>query len=287
MGEAKQRRTATEKLIEQYPFCCFCGGVLAATTREHMPPKSLFENSHRPDKLVMPACADCNRGTSTADLAVAIVSRWDYHSPSSDHAHLVARARVQAPDLVAEWTKMDREERAKARRHLRDHGVDVPDDAGIATIGPLTVRQLNLFAHKAVLALHFEHFRKPLSDDGRVCAFWRSKEDFARGGLPNWILEMLPGYGTLMQGRWNEQETFEYRHAMNETDGLFGCFARFRRSYFVYGFVVLDEKSLPRDEDDWIKPSELRSVAFNDPRFHEEGVGAPLGCRMESWSGAK
>jgi hypothetical protein len=268
MGEAKQKRSATQKLIEQYPFCYFCGGTRAATTREHMPPRSLFENSYRPDKLVMPACADCNKGTSTADLAVAIVSRWDYHSYSPDHAKLVARAGVQAPEMGHEWTKMDQEGgREKARRHLRNQGVEVPDDAGLASIGPLTVRQLNLFAHKAVLALYFEHFRKPLYDDGRLCAFWRSKEDFARDGLPQMILEMLPGYATLMQGRWNEQETFEYRHAMNEADGLFGCFARFRRSYFVLGFVAADGNVLPSDDDDWIKPSDLRSTAFNDARF--------------------
>jgi hypothetical protein len=143
MGEAKQKRSATQKLIEQYPFCYFCGGTRAATTREHMPPRSLFENSYRPDKLVMPACADCNKGTSTADLAVAIVSRWDYHSYSPDHAKLVARAGVQAPEMAHEWTKMDQEGgREKARRHLRNQGVEVPDDAGLASIGPLTVRQL-------------------------------------------------------------------------------------------------------------------------------------------------
>jgi exodeoxyribonuclease V alpha subunit len=42
---------------------------------------------------------------------------------------------------------------------------------------------IRLFAHKAVLALHFEHFRRPLSQVGRFCAFWRSKEDFAQGGI--------------------------------------------------------------------------------------------------------
>jgi hypothetical protein len=46
--------------------------------------------------------------------------------------------------------------------------VPVPHDAGVAAIGLLTIRQLNLFAHKAVLALHFEHVRQPLpmADDG-------------------------------------------------------------------------------------------------------------------------
>jgi len=116
-----------------------------------------------------------------------------------------ARARPTSPELVSEWTKLDPVGRLKARIHLTNQGVAVPHDAGIATIGPLTIRQLNLFAHKAVLGLHFEHFRSPLFDAGRICAFWRSKEDFARDGIPQFFLDMLPGYGTLAQGRWNER----------------------------------------------------------------------------------
>jgi hypothetical protein len=36
----------------------------------------------------------------------------------------------------------------------------------MVSIGSLTIRQLNLFAHKAVLALYFEHFRQPLANTG-------------------------------------------------------------------------------------------------------------------------
>jgi hypothetical protein len=75
MGEAKRKKSATLKFIDEFPYCFFCGGQRRTTTREHMPPKSLFDNSHRPDKLVMPACTQCNSGTSTADLTAAIISR--------------------------------------------------------------------------------------------------------------------------------------------------------------------------------------------------------------------
>ena len=82
MGEAKLkrktgRRSATQKLIAEFPQCCFCGGARPSATREHMPPISLFDAGHRPDGLVMPACHECNKGTSTADLAVALISRWN------------------------------------------------------------------------------------------------------------------------------------------------------------------------------------------------------------------
>jgi hypothetical protein len=272
MGEAKRKQSTTHRFIEQYPACCLCGGLRAATTREHMPPKSLFDNSYRPDQLVMPACNECNGGTSTADLTAAVLSRWDYNSSPQereDHRRLVARVRRQAPELVAEWTKLDPQGRAKARLHLIEHGVQVPPDAGIASIGPLTIRQLNMFAHKAALALYFEHFRQPLPNTGRVSAFWKTKEDFARDGVPPELLELLPGYGTIMQGKWNERETFEYRHAKNTEDGLFGCLARLRRGLFVAGFTVTDPSVLPSSETNWLIPSELLA-SLDSPRFQKK-----------------
>jgi hypothetical protein len=168
-GEAKRRQTATQRFIAQYPDCCFCGGLRPATTREHMPQRSLFDGSHRPDKLVMPACDECNRGTSTADLTVALMSRWTYDSPPQevqDHRHLANRIRRQAPDVAAEWNAPVNQ--ARARVHLIQHGVRVPADAGLISFGPETVRYLNLFAHKAVLALYFEHFKRPLPNLGAV-----------------------------------------------------------------------------------------------------------------------
>ncbi|MGA7452299.1 MAG: hypothetical protein WBW73_13770 [Rhodoplanes sp.] len=226
-----------------------------------MPPKCLFDGSVRPDKLVMPACDECNGGTSTADLTAAVVSRWDYNSPPqerSDHARLAAQVRRQAPELIAEWTKtMSPNERKGAKLHLIKYGVPVPPDAALLTVGPITIRQLNLFAHKVVLALFFEHFKKPVPNTGRISAYWKTKEDFARDGIPQVLLDMLPKYGTLLQGKWNERETFEYRYAVNDEDGLFGCLARLRRGLFITGFAVTDAGILPPDETDWIVPSDL------------------------------
>jgi hypothetical protein len=121
----------------------------------------------------MPACLKCNKGTSTAGLTAAMASRWAYDNSLQeqiDHGRLAQQVKKQAPELVAEWTKLDSDQRAEARRHLIEHGVQVPQDAAMVSIGSLTIRQLNLFAHKAALALYFEHVRQPLSNTGRVYA---------------------------------------------------------------------------------------------------------------------
>lgn len=266
MGEAKRKRSATQKLISDFPHCYMCGGARASTTREHMPPKALFDGSHRPDKLVMPACDECNGGTSTADLVASVVSRWSYSSierNNQDHRRLAARLRKQAPEIISEWTAPLN--RLKARRHLETQGVAIPSDARFITIGPSTIRQLNLFSHKLVLGLFFEHFKKPLPIAGRMSAYWRTKEDFA-GQVPKELLDMMNRYGTLEQGKWNAREIFEYRYEINENDGLFACLARLRAGLYVVGFLVTNASALDEDDASWISPSELLGK-LDDPAF--------------------
>lgn len=157
----------------------------------------------------------------------------------------------------------------KGLRHLRKHGVQVPDDVGIVAIGERTIRYLNLFAHKATLALYFEHFREPLTKDGAYYAIWRSKEDYSAQGIPTKLLDLMPRYATLQQGCWNSSEVFEYRHDLNKEDGLLGFFARLRRGLFVAGFAVRDARMLPAGEHDWQTPCDLLNL-MDTPRFLEK-----------------
>ena len=254
MGEAKSRLSTTARFVAQYPSCCLCGGDNASNTREHMPPKSLFDSSLRPDKLVMPACSPCNRATSTSDLVAALVSRWDYHVSEQshvDHGKLSRQIKIQAPELIVEWTSAKGVRRKQARRHLSKQGFLVPDDAAIVTIGPKTIRQLNIFAHKVVLALYWQHFKTHLTNAGRVAAYWRTKEDFARG-VPAQLLELMPKYGDVSQGRWKTADVFEYRYDTGPS-GLLGFIARFRTGLYITGFAVEGFHAVSEDMGgDWI-----------------------------------
>ena len=274
MGESRIKKRSTADFVLNFPQCSLCGGDRQTATREHMPPRSLFDGKHRPDKLVMPACKECNGGTSTADLMASIISRWGFDTNQQsrlDHAKLAAQARIQAPELVREWLANDTpDQQIGARRHLENYGVNAPPTAKFATIGPLTIYQLNIFAHKLALALYFEHFRKPLSNEGRVQSIWRTKEDFFSKGVPPELLELMGKYGTLTQGRWNASEAFEYRYDLHEADGLFGCFARLRQGFFVLGFAIADAKTLAENPDldgEWIRP---RDLLGNNPHFNKK-----------------
>jgi len=39
-----------------------------------------------------------------------------------------------------------------------------------------------------------------------------NKGRLAKDEIPQTLLDMLPEYGTLTQGKWDERETFEYQH---------------------------------------------------------------------------
>jgi hypothetical protein len=92
---------------------------------------------------------------------------------------------------------------------------------------------------------------------GRICSYWKTKEDFAHGGIPPSLLAIMPEYGTLIQGKWDERETFEYRHASNPEHGLFACLAKLRRGLFVAGFTVTDANVIvPDDNVDWMRPDD-------------------------------
>jgi hypothetical protein len=270
MGQGKINERSTAGFIANFPLCSLCGGDRLTASREHMPPRSLFDNKQRPDKLVMPACMECNKGTSTSDLTAALVSRWgtyDSAQVQADHRKLSGQAKLQAPELVREWLSVDSPaQQLRARTHLERHGVRPPADAKFTTIGPLTIRQLNIFSHKLALALYFEHFRQPLPNSGRVQAMWSTKEDL-HNGVPNDLLSLMGKYGTLTQGKWNASETFEYRYDLNESDGLFGCFARLRGGLYVLGFALEDAKTLddnPELDDKWIMP---RQLLADNPHF--------------------
>ena len=262
MGEAKQKRSATAKLISEFPHCCFCGGLRPSVTREHMPPRSMFDGAHRPDKLVMPACDVCNSGSSDADQVASIVSRWGSEANAQqkqDHRKLAHALRAHKPELIAEWTTPNADHERATKIRLAKQGITMPPDGKLVRAGPITTRLLNLFAHKVALGLYFEIFRKPLPNSGRVCAIWRTKLDHAGQELPPGPMQMMSRYATMEQGAWNTREVFEFRYEFDEAAGLFICLANIRQgNLLIWGFAVADGTALPPEEAvDWIAPTAM------------------------------
>lgn len=263
MSESKARKSATAKFIEQHPLCALCGGTRPSATREHIPPTALFDRSQRPNGIVVPSCDECNRGTSTADLVTSIMSRWRYTTnptEDSDHSRLILRLRHQAPEVIDELTSIKGGvQQKKARRHLESQGVHVPDEFRAVSIGPKSISYLNQFSLKLALGLHYSNVGSIITRNGRASAFWRTKEDVQKQGLPNELLARLPNVASIFQGKWSTRETFEYRYAINPGDGVFAFVARFRAALFIYGFTIADAKDELLSEE-WLPPTALLEI---------------------------
>ncbi len=272
MGEKKR---ATRRLLEQFPFCCLCGGDTKAETREHVPPKALFDRSHRPDYLVVPACGRCNSGTRTSDLVTAIIARWGFTEPTPaerfDHGRLSKRIASQAPDIFVEWGKnAGSVSQRQARRHLESYGVPIPDGAKFLTIGPKTLPYLNQFAHKLTLGLYFEKVSNCFPKEGRFRAFLRLKEDFRGEGLPEEFTRILGTTRTIAQGAWDTGNQFEYRSNYNPDNGLFMHASRLRNGLYVVGMASEHPETLPQDFiADWISPVALLEI-LQDPLYQDK-----------------
>jgi hypothetical protein len=273
-----EKKSATRRLLEQFPYCCPCGGGVKAETREYVPPRALFDRSHRPDHLVVPACARCNSGTRTSDQVTAIIARWGFTAPTTaeriDHGRLSKGIASQAPELIVEWRKnAGAVSQRQARRHLASYGVPIPDGAKLLTIGPKTLPYLNQFAHKLTLGLYFEKTNNCFPNTGLFRAFLRFKENFkgeGLEGLPQEITRILGTSRTLVQGSWDTGEQFEYRSNYNPDNGLFMHASRLRSGLFVAGIASEHPELLPRDmQADSISPADLLGI-LHDPRYQDK-----------------
>src|SRR5262249_12835483 len=101
MGEASRNRRRMLARLRAQPWCIYCGGVNEATTIDHMPPITIFDQRRRPRGLEFSACQPCNSGGRIAEKIVGLVSRM-YPDPPNDTEELRRLYREFAryhPDL--------------------------------------------------------------------------------------------------------------------------------------------------------------------------------------------
>ncbi|ODA68150.1 hypothetical protein A7A08_01321 [Methyloligella halotolerans] len=272
MGQAKQKATATQKMIRAHPQCSLCGGIRATKTREHFPPTNFFDQFHRPEQFVVPACDNCNRGTGVADLLAGIMARIGFGEPTAqeldDNKKLMRKLRSLRPDFYAKMLSIGPVEKIKNLSRYRRLGLDIPDDCGMFAITGEMFQYLNLFAHKAVLCHYFHAAGRILGPEGGVLSFLRPKELVALGAIPPELLNILGPTNILSQGS-RRFEVYEYREDFNETDGVYGVACRFRTGFQLFGLAAEDLSTL--DEETrvgFVSPSNLPSILTDENYKH-------------------
>jgi hypothetical protein len=138
MGEAKRKKRLSARILQEHPFCCYCGGGVAATTIDHVPAKILFPYKRRPRGLEVPACTACNKANSKFDQMAGVFSRVSKQDPvvtdRDEFKKLVANVHKDFPGWASELSGDASEWEVSLKAVF---GKD-RDKVASVTVGPIT-----------------------------------------------------------------------------------------------------------------------------------------------------
>lgn len=227
MGEATRKKSRTERFVTDHPWCCFCGGSVAAATVEHAPPKVFFINKQRLPTHEFPACLRCNNGSSQSDQLVAFVALTMAGAISRvDNQYLMKLARGvrnNHPQLFGEVIRGGREDHYSVNGILRPLvRLRVPPDLRRGWLEP--------WAAKQAYALWYLYQKTILSPAATVEVKWAFNGNVWSGDFPRELFAILPGVGSLVAGSKNSRDSYFYKYFFDSEGGgayiclvLYGC----------------------------------------------------------------
>jgi len=145
------------------PICAICGQEVERVTSDHIPPKSMFGT--KPSNLItVPACPDCNGGSSTDDEYFRLIA-----SEVDTATHPDAQ---KASEAIAR--SMARPQASGFRESLRKsiYGIEV-EEGGTTEVKPffgLDVQRLDRTAKKIVKGLFYHVKGYPVPANYKVLA---------------------------------------------------------------------------------------------------------------------
>lgn len=185
MGQSRIRK---EAFFSSHPTCAFCGGMQAAETIEHCPPRALFQHRAWPEGYEFPSCISCNAGSSNDDLVVAFLARMD---PFEDLGNqdgklpgLIKQFQRQFPELIQQMMPSPTE----ARKINRSIGVSpepgqTHQDAGSIKVPPAIDLAVKRFSGKLSKAIYYKATGKPFPLVGEIAAHWFTNADLLQHGF--------------------------------------------------------------------------------------------------------
>jgi hypothetical protein len=233
--------------------------VNQATTIDHMPPITIFDQRRRPQGLEFSACQSCNSGCRVAEKIVGLMSRM-YPAPPDEGGRqelkrLFREFARHHPNLLTEMAPPGTQFADFQRQQA-----NVPAGAHLLNArGPLLNEAMYRFAAKLALALHFERTGVIASTSATVAGRWYSNVQAFAGDIPDELLKAVGQPGTLVQGKWNVGRQFLYAVAHTPSGKHSVYFAQFREAFAVTG-MVYDELDPPEIEGfPVVQPGFLRS----------------------------
>jgi len=256
MGEARLKRRRLADILKDEPICIYCGSP--ATTLDHMPPITLFNNRDRPKGMEFPACELCNGGTKRTEQVVAMLCRA-MCEPTGVTTAPDAKAIMQA--VKNNDLKTYLEFRPSAEQLVR--ASSVYPRGGPINIGPRCRAHMRVFLSKLGMALYRQVVGRRLPSTGGVRSLWYSNFQALSKSFPGEALIGLPRFEALAQGRKTTDGQFEYTWQTTDTGRLFRFVVVFRFSFLANIFVATEREAfddLP-GEDTEVWPGQLTTFA--------------------------
>lgn len=199
----------------------------------------MFTSKHRPSGMEYACCNDCNNSTGVADLVASFFARLSqgYTRDTTlltEAMGLRGKLAHLAPGLLEELFRPEKQSAVISR------GTDgiIKPYIKFNADGPLAKAYLTVFSAKLGMALYREHVEKPLPLTGGVYTLF-----FLNAGLAeetgNAILEKLPVFDTLVQGRVHVQKQFAYR-LNTDKNGIVAALAGFHSNFHVFVVATSD-----------------------------------------------
>lgn len=155
--------------IKKKPICCYCG-ERPATTKDHIPPKSIFNKPRPGDLITVPCCLDCNNAASTHDEK--------FKAYLGMH---VARQGGEAERLFKEGVLPTAKNNHKLRRVIFQsmYPVYTATEAGIITgkgmAVPWDTESHDLTIERITRGLFFHHFGTIIGVNAEIKTYWFKK----------------------------------------------------------------------------------------------------------------
>jgi hypothetical protein len=270
MGEAKAKRTHTQRLIAEQVYCTYCGGDTPGTTVDHMPPRSVFTNKDRPKGMEFLACQGCNDGSRLDELAVSVLSRAYADDRSEAERQYLQRLTsslaTNLPELLLEMRPTPRQKRSFSRTY---EGVE---GGALNASGPLLTRVMHRFGAKLGLAMHRHVTGRVVPVSGIASVIWYTNNCAMTGRFPANVHEILGPPETLRQGEKHVADQFQVASAVPSDSTLMSVhMATFRRSFAVLTFVA--------EHDELLGPSR-EGTAFRPGFLKEQRPARPVVLRL-------
>lgn len=203
-------------------LCCYCG-TRKATTKDHIPPKSIFNKPRPSDLITVPCCFECN---NTA-------SKYDEKFKTYLGMH-VGRQGGEAERLFKESVLPTAKHNNKLRNTIFEtmYPVYTATKSGIITGKGMAV-PWDSDAHdftieRIVRGLFYHHYKKVIGNNASVETYWFKQ-------IPN-------GFENMLYGKSIANGKFAYLYnKLDETDFDSAWMFNFYNGHFAAGMVLSPE----------------------------------------------